>query len=94
MKKKMGKKYYLNEYTNCNIISIFLIILLILASCGENIETTKNNRIPQDEIIIGMTQEPDSLDPVFSQMAASSLIQGALFEAETERNEKWDRELR
>ncbi|MEW5693491.1 MAG: peptide ABC transporter substrate-binding protein, partial [Candidatus Hydrogenedentota bacterium] len=59
-----------------------------------NIETTKNNRIPQDEIIIGMTQEPDSLDPVFSQMAASSLIQGALFEAETERNEKWDRELR
>lgn len=64
------------------LFSLLFTILICFNSYGKDVK--------KEQIIIGLSQEPDSLDPLFGQMAASSEVLGAIFEGFTERNNKWE----
>lgn len=68
----------------CNV-SLILIFCLICFSCGDR----KSSPGEKGEIIVGMSQEPDSLDPLFGQMSASSQVLGACFKDFVERDHTW-----
>jgi peptide/nickel transport system substrate-binding protein len=67
------------------ILFLLLLILLSSAGCDQSGQSGTDN-----QITVGISQEPDSLDPLFGEMAASSEILGAVFRGLTTRNDKWE----
>jgi peptide/nickel transport system substrate-binding protein len=65
------------------VVATFLFCLLALATgCGDDTTSSqdeKSNLSKADEIIVGIGQEPDSLDPLFGEMMAGTEIRGAIF---------------
>lgn len=58
-----------------------LVVVLAIAARGEAAR--------QGELIIAISQEPDSLDPIFGEMVASSIIRGALLHELVVYDDQW-----
>jgi peptide/nickel transport system substrate-binding protein len=65
------------------VVATFLFCLLVLATgCGDDTTSSQGERSSlskADEIVVGIGQEPDSLDPLFGEMMAGTEIRGAIF---------------
>ncbi len=61
---------------------VLLLILTLIAACGGDDSSDPQNAKPgaeAEEAIVGIAQEPDSLDPLFGEMMAGTEIRGAIF---------------
>jgi len=64
---------------------LLIIVLVFFSGCSKSGQSGTDS-----QITVGISQEPDSLDPLLGEMAASSEILGALLRGLTTRNEKWE----
>lgn len=74
-------------------IRIVLVILLVtaLALTATPIVNAQALRpaAGRDQVIIGIQQEPDTMNPMFSSMAASVSVQAALYTVDIQRDNTW-----
>lgn len=54
------------------------LLLAVAVGCGEE-DTSSRGSSKGEEVIVGIAQEPDSLDPLFGEMMAGVEIRGAIF---------------
>lgn len=64
------------------VLAALLFVVLFAASRGE--------RGRGDEIVIAISQEPDSLDPVFGEMVASTIVRGAVLHELSVYDDQWN----
>jgi len=57
----------------------FTLLLLALAAGCDGGDPPKSGRAAKNEVVIGIGQEPDSLDPLFGEMMAGTEIRGTIF---------------
>lgn len=65
------------------LIGILVVVLVLTFTSKKGIKKTNK------QIVVGIAQEPDSLDPILLEMAAAREIQGLLFEDMVERDDQW-----
>lgn len=66
-----------------------ILVGVVIAFLVVTFTSEKGTKKNKTQIIIGITQEPDSLDPLFYEMMASQEMNGLLFEGLIERDEHW-----
>ncbi len=84
MAKRLRRNISQTKWIGALIAAGFLLILIITFT------SKKTNKRNPKQIIIGMSQEPSTLDPMFMQMAAEFEVYGLTFEDMIERDENWD----
>ncbi|MDP7386294.1 MAG: hypothetical protein QF593_09735, partial [Nitrospinota bacterium] len=57
----------------------FALLLLAFAAGCDGGDSPKSGGAAKNEVVIGIGQEPDSLDPLFGEMMAGAEIRGAIF---------------
>lgn len=66
------------------ILMGILVVVLVLTFTSK-----KGAKKTNKQLVVGIAQEPDSLDPILLEMAAAREIQGLLFEDILERDDQW-----
>jgi peptide/nickel transport system substrate-binding protein len=80
--------YYVSRFTLImkKLMNLLLVFMFLLPwTWSPSVQSAT-----KDQITLGISQEPDSLDPLLGEMAASSEILGAILRGLTVRNEKWE----
>lgn len=72
------------KWTGPFLVGIVIVILVFTFT------SKKSDKKNTKQIIIGIPQEPDTLDPILYEMAAASEMIGLLFKDMVERDDKWD----
>ena len=72
------------KWAGAILVGILVVILIVTFTAKK---ASKRNT---KQITIGISQEPDSLDPLFFQMMTSMELYGLLFEDMVERDDQWN----
>lgn len=65
------------------LIGILIVVLVLTFTSKKGAKKTNK------QLIVGIAQEPDSLDPILHEMAAAREVLGLLFEDMVERDDQW-----
>src|SRR3989338_7103685 len=84
MAKKIRREIHHTKWIGAILAGILIVVLIVTFT------SKKTNKKNDKQIIVGMTQEPDTLDPLFSGMAASFEVLGLIFEDMIERDDNWN----
>ncbi|HBQ20498.1 MAG: hypothetical protein A2Z91_07635 [Deltaproteobacteria bacterium GWA2_38_16] len=84
MAKKQRAGLNHSQWLGAIVIGILIVVLIVTFT------SKKASKKDTKQIVIGITQEPDTLDPLFQEMAASTELYALYFEDMVERNENWD----
>src|SRR3989338_1628966 len=84
MTKKIRREIHHTKWVGAVLVGILSVALIVTFT------SKKTNKKNTKQIIVGMAQEPNTLDPLFSEMAASFEGLGLIFEDMVERDENWE----
>jgi len=84
MAKKIRREIHHTKWVGAILAGILIVVLIVTFT------SKKTNKHNTKQIIIGMTQEPNTLDPLFSEMAVSFEGLGLIFEDMVERDDAWN----
>jgi len=77
-----------SKWIGAILVGIAVVILIVTFTSKKGMK--KNTK----QIVIGIAQEPDSLDPLFMEMGASHEMYSLIFQDDIERDDKWDLQAR
>ncbi|MEK7790517.1 MAG: ABC transporter substrate-binding protein, partial [Deltaproteobacteria bacterium] len=83
MARKRSGIVHKTKWVGAILVGILAVILVLTFTSKKGVKKTNKQGV------VGIAQEPDSLDPVLAEMAAAREIQGLLFEDMLERDDQW-----
>jgi len=68
-----------------SLLLVMLLTLVMWPAAGVQAQPTAG----RDTVVIGISQEPDYLNPMFAEMSAAASVQSTIFTADVERDSAW-----
>ncbi|MBI3016487.1 MAG: peptide ABC transporter substrate-binding protein [Deltaproteobacteria bacterium] len=84
MAKKIRREIHHTKWIGAILVGILIVVLIVTFTSKK--ANKKNNK----QMIVGMTQEPNTLDPLFMEMAATYEMYWLMYEDMVEQDENWN----
>ncbi|HLE77672.1 MAG TPA: hypothetical protein VJA65_04595, partial [bacterium] len=68
------------------LLAALLTLSLVPLASGQQ---TSQPAAGRDQVVIGLQQEPDFLNPLFAEMAASVSVMSTIFTSDVQRDNTW-----
>src|SRR5947199_9218524 len=68
-----------------SLLLVMLLTLVMWPAAGVQAQPTAG----RDTVVLGISQEPDYLNPMFAEISAAASVQSTIFTSDVERDSAW-----